>query len=83
VKLKTSAKERQKKLYSAPFFHYINHFVKLPIFHINTYEVCSESNAPGEITSTQIILKARLFQDFLRPAHFQFGRIIRSSPSTA
>jgi hypothetical protein len=31
------------------------------------YEVCSESNAPDEITSKRIILKAQLFQAFLRP----------------
>ncbi len=30
-----------------------------------TYEVCSESNAPGEITSERIILEAWLFQVFL------------------
>ncbi len=45
--------------------------------------MCSESNAPGEITSIRIILEARLFQNFLRPSRCRFRCIIRSGPSTA
>jgi hypothetical protein len=35
--------------------------------NIDMDEVCSESNAQGEITSIQNILEPRLFQDFVRP----------------
>ncbi len=49
----------------------------------STYEVCSESNAPAEITSIRIILEARLFQVFLRPVLCRFVRIICSGLHTA
>jgi hypothetical protein len=41
--------------------------ILVPCYFFATYEVCSESNAPVEITSIRIILEARLFQIFLRP----------------
>ncbi len=46
------------------------------------YEVCSESNAQGEITSMWIIVGTWLFQDFLRPPRCEFEHIVCSSPAT-
>ncbi len=47
-----------------------------------TSKGCSESNAQGEITTIRILLEARLFQEFLRPAQRQFRCTVCSSPST-
>ncbi len=55
----------------------------LRFLFLSAYKVCSESNAPGEITSVRIILEAWLFQVFLRPFLCRFVRIGRSGLYTA
>jgi hypothetical protein len=49
------------------FFHLKTKFIIQTFIRHEVYEVCSESNAPYELTSIRIITGARLFHDFLRP----------------
>ena len=47
------------------------------------YEVCSDPNASGEITSILLSLRRHVFNVIFRHSHPQSARTFRSTPSTA